>query len=157
MAALIFGRGLFDELSDRARASARLRANLDFHPSPDFPAHRFLIAMEPGTYVRPHRHLGAQKDETLVALRGRFGLLLFDAHGQVTTKAILGPGAEYSGIDIPRGTFHSAVALESGSVIMEAKAGPYVKSTDKDWAAWAPAEDGTGAEDYLRVMGGHFS
>ena len=152
MPTLFFGRELFDKLTAQARAAPRRRTHLNFHPSADFPAHRFLIAMEPETYVRPHRHTGSHKDETLVALRGRFGLLIFDAEGNVTSKAVLAPGSEHSGVDIPAGTFHSTVALESGAIIMEAKAGPYEPTIDKDWGPWAPPEGAAGAQDYLLVM-----
>ena len=112
--------------------------------------------MEPDSYVRPHRHAAAHKDETLVALRGRFGLLLFDAEGKVTARSILEPGGEFSGVDIPAGTFHSMVALQPGSVVMEAKAGPYEATTDKDWAPWAPPEGDPRGADYLALMKGEF-
>ena len=157
MATLLFGQALFDDLTARARAAPRRRTNVNFHPSADFPAHRFLVAMEPETYVRPHRHTGSHKDETLVALRGRFGLLVFDAQGNVTTHAVLAPDSEHSGANIAAGTFHSTVALESGAIIMEAKAGPYEPTTDKDWGPWAPPEGSAGAQDYLRVMRGFFA
>jgi cupin fold WbuC family metalloprotein len=66
--------------------------------------------MEPDSYVRPHRHAAGHKDETLIVLRGRFGLLLFDAAGQVATRAVLEPAGELVGTNIPAGTFHSLVA-----------------------------------------------
>ena len=48
---------LLDELCARARSVPRLRAHHNLHDSPEAPAHRLLVAMEPGSYVRPHRHL----------------------------------------------------------------------------------------------------
>lgn len=156
MAPLLFGSALFDRLTAQARALPRRRKNLNFHPSPDFPAHRFLNAMEPDSYGRPHRHLEPNKDETFVVLRGRFGLLLFDASGGVTTRAVLGPGGETVGANVPVGTFHCFVSLEPGSVFMEAKAGPYDAATDKDWAPWAPAEGDPRAGDYLETLRRYF-
>ena len=157
MAERLFGTKLFEELSARARAAPRRRTHLNFHPSDAFPAHRLLVAMEPDTYVRPHRHSAAQKDETLVALRGRFGLLIFSESGEVTRQAVLSPDGEFSGVDIPAGTFHSAIALEIGCVILESKAGPYEPATDKDWAPWAPPEGDPRGDAYLREMKRRFA
>jgi cupin fold WbuC family metalloprotein len=108
--------------------------------------------MEPDSYVMPHRHLDANKDETIVALRGRFGLVLFDENGQVASTAVLGADQAALGVDIAHGTFHTIVALEPGSVFFEAKAGPYVAITEAERAAWAPAEGTLEAAAYLEKL-----
>ncbi len=151
-APLILGNQIFDELTAEARRSPRRRKNLNLHPSDDFPAHRFLNAMEPDSYVRPHRHVPPHRDETTTVLRGRFGLLLFDHKGNVTTKALLGVGCDAMGVNVPPGTYHVLISLEAGSVLMEAKAGPYDAATDKDWAPWAPAEGDPAAAAYLAKL-----
>lgn len=152
MAPLTFGKDIFDSLSAEARATPRKRKNLNFHPSADFPAHRFLNAIEPDSYGRPHRHLEPNKDETFVVLRGRVGLLLFDEKGRVTARSALGDGCDAVGVNIPVGRFHGVVSLESGTILLEAKAGPYVAATDKDWAPWAPPEGAPDAMAYLELM-----
>jgi cupin fold WbuC family metalloprotein len=149
---LIFGSEVLDALIAQARATPRKRKNLNLHPSPDFPAHRFLNAMEPDSYGQPHRHPEATKDETFVVLRGRFGLLLFDERGSVTTKAVLGRGCDAIGANVPAGRIHCLVSLEPGSVFMEAKAGPYDAATDKEFASWAPAEGTPGVAAYLEKL-----
>ena len=149
---LLLGNELFDQLTARARASQRRRMNLNLHPSPSSPAHRFLNAMEPDSYGAPHRHLAPGKDETTIVLRGRFGFLVFDEQGKITTKAILGSGCDAVAANVPAGTFHCLVSLEPGGVLMEAKAGPYDRATDKDWAPWAPAEGAAGAAGYLEKL-----
>lgn len=144
----IFGAAQLDALSAAARTSARRRKNFNFHPDDAHPAHRLLNAVEPESYVQPHRHLEPHKDETLVALRGAFGLVLFDEDGRVVETAVIRPQAELIGVDIPRGVFHTLVALEPGSVFFESKAGPYDAKTDKELAAWAPAEGSAEAPAY---------
>jgi cupin fold WbuC family metalloprotein len=144
-----FGVAAFDTLSDSARRAARRRANLNFHPSDAHPAHRFLNAVEPESYVRPHRHTDPLKDETFVAVRGAFGIVLFDDTGRIADKRVIRAGGELVGAHIPAGTFHALVALEPGSVFFEVKAGPYDAKTDKEWGAWAPAEDDARAATYL--------
>ena len=49
----------FDDLKQQsatAAAAPRLRAHRNFHPELSDPVQRLAIAMEPGTYIRPHRH-----------------------------------------------------------------------------------------------------
>ncbi len=49
---------------------------------------RLAIAMEPGTYVRPHRH--PHTFELLTSLTGRFLVLNFDDLGNLTQRVVLG-------------------------------------------------------------------
>jgi len=142
-----------DELLDRvcgeAMASPRRRKNFNFHPTDDSRCNRLLNALEPGTYIRPHRHLDPEKDELMVLLRGRMGMIFFDGAGNVTETALLNAGGPASGIDIPAGQYHSLVCLETGTVFLEAKAGPYRPFTSEESAPWAPAEPDATAATYL--------
>lgn len=133
-------KALLDELSDAAKAGARRRQNRNFHRDDGQPAHRLLNAIEPGSYVMPHRHLDPAKDETMVVLRGRLGLVEFADDGRVLQASVLGPGLDALGVDIPHGTWHTVFALEPGTVFFEAKAGPYLPLADDEKAPWAPAE-----------------
>jgi cupin fold WbuC family metalloprotein len=113
------------------------------------PVHRLLNAVEPGTYIRPHRHLHPPKDETYVVVRGALGLVLFDAVGAVAAARRLSAGAGGTfGVDIPAGVLHTVVALEAGTVFFEVKAGPYVPPSGDDVPTWAPAEGEPGAAAY---------
>ena len=146
---LFFGAECFEQLTAAARASARRRKNLDFHEIASHPSQRLLNAVEPDSYIRPHRHLEPLKDETFVVLRGAFGLVLFDDAGDVTAARLLRPDSGLVGAQVPGGTFHCLVSLVPGSVFFESKAGPYDVATDKDWPAWAPAEGSAEAPAYL--------
>jgi cupin fold WbuC family metalloprotein len=150
--AIFFGRDAFDALTANARETPRLRKNRDFHDGPAHPAQRFLNAVEPDSYVRPHRHREPYKEETFVVLRGAFGLVLFDDSGNVTERALLRLGSELVGAHVPAGVFHALVALEPGSIFFEVKAGPYDVRTDKEWGAWAPAEGDPEAARYLERL-----
>lgn len=131
-------------LVEAARLAPRRRVHRNFHPADDYPAHRLLIAMEPDSYVPPHRHLDPAKDETLLILRGSLGVVFFDAFGKVERCFMLHAGGETLGVDIPHGVYHTVVAMETGTVFFEAKAGPYVPVSAEERAAWAPLE-GEGA------------
>ena len=147
-----FGRECLAALSARAAASPRRRMNLDFHDTPSHPVNRMLNAMEPDSYVRPHRHVAAFKDETFVVVKGAFGVVLFDDKGDVSHTALLRPESDLIGADLPAGVFHSIVALEPASVFFEVKAGPYDPATAKDWAPWAPEESAAEAAQYLSKL-----
>ena len=145
-----------DALSEQAKASPRLRKNFNFHSSNEAACHRLLNALEPGTYIQPHRHLGIEKDETMVVVRGRFGVLIFDDEGGVLQQFVLGAEEGNYGVTIPLGCFHSMVALESGSVFFESKAGPYTPITAEEKASWAPSEGDAACADYLEKMRAYF-
>jgi cupin fold WbuC family metalloprotein len=141
---IIINRQLLDDITTAAQANPRQRKNWNIHPHDDFPAHRLLNAMEPASYIRPHRHLDPFKDETFIIMRGRLGLLVFDDEGNVTAKLLLDAAGENLGVDIPAGVFHTAVSLAEGTIFFEAKAGPYRPLTEAENAPWAP-EDGSAA------------
>jgi cupin fold WbuC family metalloprotein len=155
MSARWLDRALLDAVVAEAQLSPRRRMNRNFHPHDDHPAHRLLNAIEPDSYVRPHRHLDPLKDETILCVKGRLGCILFDDSGAVQETCVLAPDGERFGVDIAHGQFHSLVALEPGSVMFEAKAGPYRALTETEFAPWAPA-DGEPARRWLDWMHGLF-
>jgi cupin fold WbuC family metalloprotein len=131
---------LLDEVTAEARAGPRGRKNRNFHAADSQPAHRLLNAIEPGSYVAPHRHRHPDKGETMLVLRGTLGLVTFDDTGAVVNAVKVSHGGTPIGVDIPHDTWHTVFALESGTVFFEAKAGPYVPLAADEKAAWAPAE-----------------
>ena len=152
----IINRQLLDDLTAAARENTRLRKNWNIHPADDFPAHRLLNAMEPASYIRPHRHLDPLKDETFMIVRGKLGILIFDDDGAVKEKVLLDAKGENIGADIPAGRFHAAVSLESGTIFFEAKAGPYVPLQEDEKPGWAPEDGSAGADGYLAVLKAEF-
>ncbi len=148
----LIDQALLDEVCAEAAASPRRRKNRNFHPGDGHPAHRLLNAMQPDSYIPPHRHLDPNKDETFVVLRGLLGLVLFDDAGNVVQAARIGAGATALGVDIPHGTWHTAVALAPDTVFLEAKAGPWLPLTEAERAPWAPAENSPEAAAYLAAL-----
>lgn len=148
---------LLAAVSADARSRQRLRANFNFHPADDFPSHRLLNAIEPGSWLPPHRHLDPAKDESIVVVAGALGVVIFDDAGTVVTSRQLAPGGDCCGVDIPHGTWHTVVALVPGTVIFEAKAGPYRPLCAEELAPWAPAEGAPEAADYALSLRQLFS
>lgn len=140
---------LLERVSLAAQDTQRRRKNHNFHTADDAASHRLLNAMEPDSYIQPHFHSDAAKDETIIALRGRLGVVFFDAAGSITATTVLQPGGPTQGVNIPHGVFHSLVALTHGSVFFEAKAGPYQPLTAEEKAPWAPPESDPAAAEFL--------
>jgi len=129
-------REQLDALAAQAQQSPRHRANLNLHPQLDDPIQRLAIAMEPQTYVRPHRH--PHTWELLYPLRGRFVVLHFDDQGRVTARSVLGEDSAV--IETAAGGWHAVLSLDRGGVIFEVKHGPYTPITEVDYAPWSPPE-----------------
>jgi cupin fold WbuC family metalloprotein len=133
---------LFDAVAAEARQAPRLRRNHNLHAEPDL-VQRFLNALQPGTYVRPHRHCRpdpAAGFECFLVLQGAIGLLVLDEQGQVLAQERLAAAGPLRGIELPQGTLHTLVALEPDTVMFEIKQGPYVPTADKDFLASFPLE-----------------
>jgi cupin fold WbuC family metalloprotein len=134
--------GRLDDLCEAARNSERGRAHLLLHSGHQDQVQRLVIAVEPGTYVRAHKH--SEQWEMLVLLRGRLDVLLLSDGAELQQRATLDAASPV--IQIPMGQCHCAIARESGSVVMEIKPGPY---RPNEFMAWAPEEGGSTAGAFL--------
>ena len=131
--------------SDRRRALVRYHAHEE-------PIQRMLNAIEPDSYVRPHRHQDPPKLEIFLALKGRGVLLAFDEAGHLKDFLELNADGPCWGAEIPSGTWHSLISLDAGSVFYEIIEGPYHPATHKDFAPWAPPEGSPSASAYLQQL-----
>lgn len=120
---ILINKSFIDTISMAASISPRLRMNYNFHESPDSKSQRLLNALEPGTVMPIHRH--RHTSETYVLLRGKLKVMFYNSKREMTESAVLEPVAGVYGVNIPAGQWHSLEVLESGTVIFEAKDGPY--------------------------------
>lgn len=150
-AQLITGQ-MLDEISIQAKQSPRLRKNYNFHHSDEDICQRLLNAIEPGSYIQPHRHLDKNKDETLIVIKGEMGLILFDDYGSIEKKALLGPAGHAMIVNIPHGKFHTWISFQERSVFFESKAGPFLPLTQEEKAFWAPKEGDESSAEYLASL-----
>lgn len=144
-------RQIISEVSGQAQTSSRKRKNYNYHESYADPINRMLNAVEPGSYVQPHKHENPDKREVFILLKGKLAVFFFDDLGNVTKKIILDNNENF-GVDIPSKIWHTIVALEPGTVVYEIKDGPYSPEDDKNFAKWAPKEGGESCEEYLRNL-----
>ncbi len=116
---------LLNEVSAQAMESPRLRMNYNFHGSLQDKCHRMLNAVEPGTVIPIHRH--PTKDESFVVLRGKVRCTTYNDDGSVIESVVLCAEEGRYGVDIPKGVWLRLESLESGSVVFECKAGPFLE------------------------------
>jgi cupin fold WbuC family metalloprotein len=139
------------ELSKKAAASERLRKNFNYHQSFDDPINRMLNAVEPDSYVQPHKHENPDKREVFLLLKGKMAVVFFDNDGNITDHVIL-DNKENFGVEIPPSVWHTIIALEPGTVVYEIKDGPYSVVDDKNFADWAPKEGETNCAKYMKAI-----
>jgi len=124
-------QALMDRLTEQAKASPRLRMNMDLRNSADDKSQRMLNAIEPGSVLPIHRH--QKTSETVVCLRGRLVWEFYDELECICTDYIeLSPNGQVVALNVPAGQWHTVKALESGSVILECKEGAYEPLQDCD-------------------------
>ena len=117
-------QAVLDNLTEQAKASPRLRMNLDLRNSAEDKSQRMLNAIEPGSPLPIHRH--QMTSETVVCLRGRLVWEFYDELERIFTETVeLSPGGQVVALNVPAGQWHTVRALESGSVILEMKEGAY--------------------------------
>ena len=140
-------QAILDSLTEQAKASPRLRMNLDLRDSDSDGSQRMLNAIEPDSVVPIHRH--QKTSETVVCLRGRVveeyyqelkvdSLKLKDSSEvqrlsvQKVQEIELSPNGSVVALNIPAGQWHTLRSLESGSVILEVKDGKFEPLADVD-------------------------
>lgn len=105
---------------------------MDLRNSASDGSQRMLNAIEPGSPLPIHRH--KHTTETVVVLRGRLVWEYYDELDRTCTESIeVCPNGPVVALNIPAGQWHTVRALESGSVILEMKDGPYEPTGPEDF------------------------
>ena len=125
---MIIDSKILDALTAQAKASSRLRMNLDLRNSPEDLSQRMLNAIEPGTVMPIHRHRSSS--ETVVCIRGHFEEYFYDSDGQLTDTIDMVPGGNV--LNVPAMQWHSLKSLETGTMLFECKDGPYEPLGEED-------------------------
>jgi len=150
---------LLATLTQQARSSSRLRQNYNFH-APAEKVQRFLNVLQPGTYVRPHRHQRAPEVngfEFFLVLQGELGMLILDEQGRVIQQEWISASGPVRGIELAEGVYHTLVALAPDTILLELKEGPYEPTTDKTFLNIFPEEGTPAAQQWVEIWQDHFT
>lgn len=151
-------QSLLDDLAEQASQNSRLRQNYNFHDLTE-KVQRFINVLQPGTYVRPHRHRrspGVNGFEFFLVLQGKLGMILMGEQGEVIHTELLSAQGATRGVELAEGTYHTLVALTPNTVILELKEGPYTPETDKEFLVSFPAEGTAAAQSQVLQWQSHF-
>lgn len=88
---------MLNSLTEQAKASERLRMNLDLRNSDTDGSQRMLNAIEPGSILPIYRH--QKSSETVVILHGKIRWIFYDDQGRINESTELRgpiPGASTS-------------------------------------------------------------
>lgn len=127
---MIISNKLLDTISSQAKNSPRLRMNYNLHETLDAKVQRLFNAMEPGTIIPIQRHQNTA--ETLMLVRGKMKVQLYDDNKNVIEEAILSHETGNYGVHIPVGVWHCVEILEPDTVMFEVKEGPYTPLAPED-------------------------
>ena len=136
-----------------SRESPRRRIILPINRSDTEAVQRLVNFLQAGSYIRAHRHPKPENVENATVLQGSVLALIFDEAGNVAASHQLVAGKVAScTIDIEQGVWHTFLALEDDTVVLEIKRGPYDAKTDKEFAPWSPEEGSDEAAAWVREM-----
>jgi len=142
-------QALLSSISEKALKSERKRTNYNFHKAPDDKLQRLINAIEPYSYIQPHKHENPDKREVFFILKGKMAVVEFDENGKIIDHFILDAEKGNFAIEIPERTWHTVISLEKTSVAYECKDGPYNPADDKNFADWAPKEGDSNCKAYI--------
>lgn len=156
-AVCFLSRSLLEGAIAVSQSSPRRRVIQPFHRDENADLHRMLNAVQPNSYIPPHRHLDPPKAESWIVLRGALAFFTFDDQGGIQDCLEIRADGAVFGVDLEPGVYHTFLALEPDTVVFEVKSGPYLASNDKAFPPWAPREGSEGAAEYLLSLEREFA
>ncbi len=122
----IIGKEIISQVHKQAGESPRLRMNYNIHESLEEDVHKLLNSLQPGTVMPIHRHLHPAKKETFVLLQGALEVRKYNDDKTITEKYVMSRESGNIICEIMPDEWHSFEVLESDTLILEIKKGPYV-------------------------------
>jgi cupin fold WbuC family metalloprotein len=126
-------------LRQAVRKTPKRRVRINAHPGSDDGLHEMIIAIEPGSYIRPHKHPG--KSEAFHIIEGQVDIVVFSEAGNIDRIVSLAA----KGGDRPfyyrmsTSHFHTLIIRSDLLVVHEITNGPFVP-TSTVYADFAPEE-----------------
>lgn len=128
----IITQQVLDETCLLAAQNERLRMNYNLHDELDEPVHKMVNAFQLGTILPIHRHLHPAKKETFVLLQGKLEVIIFNEDRTEKSRIELSKESGNLMVELMPEDWHLIEVLESDTVILEIKQGPYIPFQDID-------------------------
>jgi cupin fold WbuC family metalloprotein len=146
------GRNDIDILRKAVSLTPKRRARINAHPDGDDGLHEMIIAIESGSYIRPHKHPG--KSEAFHIIEGAVDIVVFDDVGDIDRiVSLAAKGGEtpfYYRMSKPY--FHTLIIRSDLLVVHEITNGPF-RPEGTVFADFAPEEsDLVGASNFQAAL-----
>lgn len=136
------GRRELDTLKAAVKASAKRRARINTHPDGEDALHEMIIAIDPSSYIRPHKHPG--KSEAFHIVEGEVDIVVFKDDGEIDQVVPL--GAPDSGRSfyyrMSKSFFHTLIIRSEVLIVHEITNGPF-RPQGTIFADFAPEDSDT--------------
>lgn len=142
---VVVGRAEIEFVKAEAARVPRRRARLCLHRSEVDRLHEMVIALDPSTYVRPHRHPG--KSESFHVIEGTARVVVFDEAGGITDVIALGARRNRL-YRLDEARFHTVVIGRRTLVLHEITNGPFDRHGSQLAPFAPPEEDEAAARAY---------
>jgi cupin fold WbuC family metalloprotein len=133
------GPGDIEVLRAAVAGSAKRRVRINIHPSSGDALHEMIIAIERGSYIRPHKHPG--KSEAFHIIEGRVDIVVFSDTGDIDRVIPLEAkgGRHPFYYRMSAAQFHTLNIRSGLLVVHEITNGPF-RPEDTVYAAFTPDE-----------------
>lgn len=115
------------------------RSRICIHHCDEDTLQQMVINLNKQSYVMPAKHM--KKEETLLLLEGRAKIIFFSVSGNVDEVVDMNLNTPNGSklIVIPKGIFHSILAVTDSITFVETTLGPF-RAEETEYAEWAPCE-----------------
>ena len=119
------GQGELDTLRAAVKASTKRRARINTHPDGDDALHEMIIAIDPTSYIRPHKHPG--KSEAFHIIEGEVDIVVFTDTGEIDRIVPLGPPGSGRSFyyRMSSAFFHTLIIRSDVLIVHEITNGPF--------------------------------
>ena len=107
------------------KASAKRRARINAHPDGEDALHEMIIAIDPSSYIRPHKHPG--KSEAFHIIEGEVDIVVFTDDGEIDRIVPLGPPGSGRAFyyRMSMAFFHTLIIRSDILIVHEITNGPF--------------------------------
>ena len=119
------GESELNALRAAVKASAKRRARINAHPDGEDALHEMIIAIDPTSYIRPHKHPG--KSEAFHIIEGEVDIVVFTDEGEIDRIVPLGPPGSGRSFYYRMSTafFHTLIIRSDVLIVHEITNGPF--------------------------------
>ncbi len=123
-------------------ASPRRRARINAHPDGEDALHEMIIAIDPASYIRPHKH--PAKSEAFHIVEGEVDIVVFTDDGEIDRVVELGApgGARSFYYRMSEPFFHTLIIRSDLLIVHEITNGPF-RPEGTMFAGFAPEDKDT--------------